>query len=320
MTDSQDPNDLVDQGRFEDAMRAFERAFATSGDPLDLVDAAASAEDAGLVDDAIRLVSLALQLDPGCARAYARLALIYQRLERWADARAMFERALALEVEERPSLLCLLAVTCRRLDDYATAETLLRRALAMEPDNEEFHHNLGSVLQPSRPLEAVEHFLRALAIDPAHPYTRREMAYALWSAGRLDDAIAACELAIEADGADAWARLFLGSWLREKGTLDLARYELTRAVELDPSIGLGWAYLAVVTDTLGDPAGAQACFLQGVAHAPDSPGVFSEYGSWLARAGRFAEARQYLCRALQLNPKDRRARTSLDALDADDLT
>ena len=50
--------------------------------------------------------------------------------------------------------------------DHATAETLLRRALAMEPDNDEFHHNLGSVLQPSRPLEAVEHFRRALAIDP----------------------------------------------------------------------------------------------------------------------------------------------------------
>jgi tetratricopeptide (TPR) repeat protein len=318
MSDAEDPYELDAQGRFEDAMRAFERSFATSGDPLDLVDAAASAEDGGLVDDAIRLVSLALQLDPGCARAYARLALIYDHLERWADARAMFEKALELEVEERPWLLSLLAVTCRRLGDYATAETLLRRALTMEPDNDEFHHNLGSVLQPSRPLEAVEHFRRALAIDPGHPYTRREMAHALWSAGRLDDAIAECELAIEADGADAWAHFFLGAWLQERGTLDLARYELGRAVELDPSIGLGWAYLAVVTDTLGDPAGAEACFLQGIARAPDSPGVFSHYGRWLARAGRFAEARPHLRRALELNPNDRRARTSLAALDAAD--
>ena len=153
MTDAEDPNELSEQGRFEDAMRAFERAFATSGDPLDLVDAAANAEDAGLVDDAIRLVSLALQLDRGCARAYARLALIYQRRERWADARAMFEKALELEAEERPSLLCLLAVTCRRLDDYATAERLLRRAIAMEPDNEEFHHNLSliHISEPTRP-------------------------------------------------------------------------------------------------------------------------------------------------------------------------
>jgi tetratricopeptide (TPR) repeat protein len=320
MSDSEDPNDLVNQGRFEDAMRAFERVFATSGDPLDLVDAATAAEDAGLIDDAMRLVSLALQLDPGCARAYARRALIYKRLERWSDARAMFEKALEHEAEEPPWLLCLLAVTCRRLDDYPAAETLLRRAIAMEPDNDEFHHNLGSVLQPSRPLEAVEHFRRALAIDPARPYTRREMAHALWSAGRLDDAIAACELAIEADGADAWGHFFLGSMSQEKGNLALARYELGRAVELDPSIGLGWAYLAAVTDTLGDPAGAEACFVQGIVHAPDSPGVFSGYGRWLARAGRFAEARQHLRRALELNPNDRRARTSLAALDADDLT
>jgi tetratricopeptide (TPR) repeat protein len=314
MTDAEDPYDLVDQGRFEDAMRAFERAFATSGDPLDLVDAASAAQDAALVDEAMRLVSLALQLDPACARAYVRLAMIHRDLERWGDARAMFEKALELEAEERPSLLCQLAVTCRRLDDYAAAETLLRRTIAMEPDNDEFHHNLGSVLQPSRPLEAVEHFRRALAIDPDRAYTRREMAHALWSAGCLDDAIGACELAIEADGADAWAHLFLGCWLEEKGTLELARFELGRAVDLDPSIGLGWAYLAVVTDTLGDAAGAEACFLQGVAHAPDSPGVFSGYGRWLARAGRFAEARQHLRRALELNPNDRRARTSLAAL------
>jgi hypothetical protein len=60
MSDAEDPYELDAQGRFEDAMRAFERSFATSGDPLDLVDAAASAEDGGLVDDAIRLVSLAL--------------------------------------------------------------------------------------------------------------------------------------------------------------------------------------------------------------------------------------------------------------------
>jgi tetratricopeptide (TPR) repeat protein len=314
MTDAEDPYDLVDQGRFEDAMRAFERAFATSGDPLDLVDASWAAEDAGLMDDAMRLVSLALQLDPGCARAYARLAMIYRDLRRWADARTMFEKALEHEAEERPSLLCLLGVTCRRLGDYEAAETLLRRAIAMEPDNDEFHHNLGSVLQPSRPLEAVEHFRRALAIDPARPFSRREMAFALWSADRLDDAIAACELAIEADGADAWAHFFLGCWSQEKGTLELARFELGRAVDLDPSIGLGWAYLAGVTATLGDHAAAEACFVEGLSYAPDSPGLCRDYGRWLARAGRTAEAIPHLRRALELNPNDRRARTSLAAL------
>ena len=316
MGDAQDPYELARQGQWQDAKRAFERSFATTGDPHDLLQAAWAAQDGGLYDEAIGLALQAVQLDPDCAPGYVCLAMVYKELERWSDARAMFEKALEYEV--RPSLLCLLGVTCRRLGDYTSAEAVLRQAIEMEPGYDDAHHNLGSVLQPSRPLEAVEHFRRALAIDPTRPYTRREMAHALWSAGRLDDAIAACELAIEAHGADAWSHFFLGSMSQEKGNLDLARYELGRSVELDPSIGLGWAYLAVVTEALGDPAGAEACFLQGIAHVPDSPGVFSGYGRWLARAGRFAEARQHLRRALELNPNDRRARTSLAALDADD--
>jgi protein O-GlcNAc transferase len=314
MIDPEDPNDLVRQGEFADAMRAFERSFATTGDPLDLVDAATAAQDAGLFDDALRLASMALQLDPHCARACVRLAIIYHDLERWSDARPMFEKALEYEV--RPSLLCLLGVTYRRLGEYEKAEAVLRQAIAMEPGFDEAHHNLGSVLQPSRPLEAVEHYRRALAIDPNRPFTRREMAIALWTAGHLDDAIAACELAIEANGADAWGHVYQGMMLREKGTLDLARFELGRAVELDPSIGLGWANLAAVTATLGDQAAAEACFTQGLSHAPDSAVLYREYGMWLAEAGQAIEARQHLRKAVELRPGDRKARAALAAVDA----
>jgi tetratricopeptide (TPR) repeat protein len=310
-----DPHDLVKQGRWQDAMRAFERAFDETGDPEDLVDAAIAAKDGGLFDDAIRLATRALQLDPDCASGYVWLGVIYLDLERWPDARVALEKALTYEV--RPSLLSMLGVVYRRLGEHAEAEAVLRRAIAMEPGYDEAHHNLGSVLQRSRPLEAVEHYRRALAIDPDRPFTRREMAVALWMAGRLDDAIAACKLAIDADGADAWGHFFLGAMLREQGVLDLARDELGRAVELDPSIGMAWAGLAAVAATLGDHAGAEASYLQGLSNAPDSSGLRREYGAWLAGAGRTSEARQHLARALELSPADKKARAALAGLDRD---
>lgn len=90
--------------------------------------------------------------------------------ERWQEARAVYERALAVEPGDQEALLEIGRVLFW-LEEYDEAETRYRLVLAESPDDVDALWGLGEVLAATdRDAEAESAFLRTLQLDPDHPY------------------------------------------------------------------------------------------------------------------------------------------------------
>ncbi len=311
------PNDAADQllreGRWGKAMVALERRAEAGGGVPDLLQAAYAAADGELWSDAERLLKKVIELAPDCTDAYVKIGLVFENLERLAEARTMLERAL--ELEERQSVLTLLGSVQRRLGDDAAAIATLRRSVALNPNDDEGHHALALALLETDPMQAVEHFRQALALDPNHPYAHREMGKALWKAHRFDEAIEAVRQAVQLDDADSWAHSYLGSLLEIQGHSKDAQREFLRASELDPGNGYFWANLGSVTTALGEYAQAETYLRKGLSVELHEAILYREYGVLLKKIGHLSKARRYLKRALRLNPNNKQTQRLLADLE-----
>jgi tetratricopeptide (TPR) repeat protein len=114
---SDTPEQLAREGRFADAVAAFERQAATGGGVDALLQAANAAADGQLWRDAERLLKDVLIRDPARVDAYVNLGMVYESTDRLEEARDALERAL--EIEERQPVLTLLGSIQRRLGDIS---------------------------------------------------------------------------------------------------------------------------------------------------------------------------------------------------------
>jgi Flp pilus assembly protein TadD len=232
---------------------------------------------------------------------------------RLAEALGFLEEGLVRE--ERQPILTIVGSVQRRLGDIARAESTLQRSVELNPEDDEAHFGLGLTLSNSTPSVAVEHFRRALEIDPALPQARRELGQALWRLGELDKAEEAYRQAIEQNPSDVWAHDSLGLLIAAREDWTNARNEFAIAVELEPGRGFFWANLGDAYLALGNKEEAERCYLRGLAAEIDEPHVNGRYGLFLRKVGRLTSARNYLKRALELAPNQERVRNALMELE-----
>ena len=127
----------------------------------------------------------------------------------------------------------------------------------------------GALMQAGRPVEAVEHLARAVALEPDDAGAREHWVTALLALGRLREARAALEAGLERQpSAENWGRL---------GEVSLR---------------------------LGDTAAAIAAFSKAVALAPDAPAPRRRLAESLDSSGRSAEAIEQYEAFLKLAPDD----------------
>jgi tetratricopeptide (TPR) repeat protein len=99
---------------------------------------------------AVAKLEKAIALDPSFSRAYDNLGLCYEALGRFDDAQKAWERAIALNAEERtfspwpPLNLGLLLTRLDRLDE---AEVRFRESLRIDASFAPAHYQLGVVLE-----------------------------------------------------------------------------------------------------------------------------------------------------------------------------
>lgn len=83
--------------------------------------------------------------------------------------------------------------------DPSRAENLLREALTLDLYHGPAHNNLGVIhLSRGELYEAANEFEWARKLMPGHPDPRLNLALTLERAGRIDEALAACDSALEA--------------------------------------------------------------------------------------------------------------------------
>jgi tetratricopeptide (TPR) repeat protein len=243
---------------------------------------------------------------PNDATVHYDLGYVYVALKRPADAKAEFERAVAIDPKMGPAYLNL-GLTLLS-SDPAGAVDPLRHAAELMPDQARPKFYLGSALQRSgQSGPAIEQFQAAAKLDPKDAEIKIALAAALLAAGRASEAEAAYReiLSSHADGTASWqAHLGLARSLIAQKKLDEAASELAAYLETQPSDTKARVERAAVLVDLAKNDDALAELDRTAAAGPEDLPALKLRAKVYWAEKRYVEAIPVLQRAAALAPQD----------------
>jgi tetratricopeptide (TPR) repeat protein len=294
---------------------------------------AAALEGAGRIDDAIGTLERSLQDNPTFSRGRVRLAELYEKQHRYADAaeayaqaqaadpradttaeraaalinakkageaRVLLEAALARTPAGDPGLLYLLGQAQRQLkDSEGAAGTAQKLAKSFPGDPRSLYLQAQLLEDKGDKVEALGVFKQLIALAPNETSFVYEYANLLEMTGRKAEAEHALRDLVARDPEDADALNSLGYMLAERGEgLDEAVDLLRRALKVDPTNpsyldSLGWAYCQQGKLDL-----AEAPLAQAAAELPQSSAVQAHLGDLRFKQQRYGDAAAAWERAL----------------------
>jgi tetratricopeptide (TPR) repeat protein len=151
--------------------------------------------------------------------------------------------------------------------------------------------------------QAVEHYDRAMEMDPNYSEYYNERGAVFLKAGTLDHALKDFRTAIDLSPPYAESWINLGQCLRLMGRMEDAVTAYSRAIDLDPSRVLALVGRAQAYETLDQTERALADYIAAVDLDPAQPMVLSNIAVLHYSAGRVEEALISLDRAISLVPK-----------------
>ena len=234
-------------------------------------------------------------------RGYFQYGLELSEQDFDAPALAVFERVAAKD----PSAITFhnLGTLYMKAGRSADARAAFERALALKADYADANNSLGALLAQSGDVNgAVERFRAAIASKPDFPDALNNLGFALFQLGQPTEALALYEkaLALQPDFPEALNNM--GIYYGRQRDLDRALTYFRQAVEKRSSYGEAANNLALVLAARGDMDGAIAA-LQGL--LGQNPGFEMAYVTLsriYLKAGRREESLQTLERLLQRNP------------------
>ncbi|MEQ8440747.1 MAG: tetratricopeptide repeat protein [Alphaproteobacteria bacterium] len=136
-----------------------------------------------------------------------------------------------------------------------------------------------------------------------------------FSAGRLPEALSACQGYLSANPDDPVAHNIMGMSLLSLGQTDGALAAIRRAVAIKPDYAQGHNNLGNALKSAGDPAGAESAYRAALDLMPDLLPALANLGIVLRELGRRDEAAATLTRAVALEPNDAAIWSNLAAVD-----
>jgi len=295
------------------------------GYPEAAMQLSAALEQAGQLDQAVRTLEGFLQANPGFSRGRVRLAELYEKQHRYAEAagayaqaqaadpradtttgraaalinagkpdeaRVLLQAALARTPSGDPALLYLLGQAQRQLRDLPGAAATAQKLASAFPGDPRSLYLQAQVLQDKgAKVEALAAFKKLMAAAPDETSFVYEYANLLDETGHPAEAERALRDLIVRDPEDADALNSLGYMLAVRGErLDEAVELLKRALKVDPANpsyldSLGWAYYRQGRLDL-----AEAPLAKAAAELPQSSAVQAHLGDLRFKQQRYADA------------------------------
>jgi len=200
------------------------------------------------------LVLFAVGLVWGCGTKEAAQRTEVQKLQ----ARAAYDRALSYLNDKQP----------------APAMTALQEAISVNPSSPVYRDTLGVVLlELGRPDMAVEHFKKAVELDPIYADAYFHLGTALAEARRWEEAVTAYKKALSLPTLTIpeSANQNLGLALYHLKRYQEAEQTLRFAISLDPRLQAAYYNLGLVFVAENRKEEAKAAFRQASQLGPDSP-------------------------------------------------
>lgn len=218
------------------------------------------AQREGQLDLAEQTYRWVLEQEADNATALNNLGFLCAQQQRWPEARAQLEKALALrpgDASAHSNLGQVLVALGQKQDGLSHLE----KAVQLAPENPAFWDNLGRMRLRAGEAEAAEYaWLRALALQGSDPRLLMKLGTALAAQRRLPEAVARLQqsLALKGDYADAWAQLGVAHFMRnDHGSAEEA---LGRALSLQPRDTLALRHMALLKLSQGQTEAAIAGF------------------------------------------------------------
>lgn len=201
------------------------------------------------------------------------------------------------------------------IDNAPWKEFLLQRAVEFDPSNPAVVYELGSLLRNlGRNADALEFFLRYVQLVPDDYQGLGQAGGCLGDLGRYSEAESYLRRALElAD--DAITHYDLAFVLTRQGRVSEAVAEYERALERDPTHINARTNLAVNLVTLGQINRASRELMRVLAIDPENAGAHTNLGLVLAQQGDVDRAVREFHEALRIDPTQVQARTALDVLE-----
>jgi tetratricopeptide (TPR) repeat protein len=314
----------------EVAVGHLQRAVALCGDTPDAprLTLAEVCLLVGRLDEAESHFRQALAANPGGVRANLGLGRLALERGRPGDAVGPLEQAAAGPLAPRAAR-SLLAQARQQLGDAAAADREREQAQALpgdppwpDPFQEEVlalmsgrQARLSRLQTLHRQGRSADALALARQLEQEYPdlYWLVE-ARGRMGRGDLAGAETALRKAVELAPESVEAHFDLATVLAEQRNLSAATTAFRRVTELEPGYGPAFLRLGHCLLALGDRAAAVRAFEAAVRTMPQQPDARRDLAAALAQDGRPDEAAAQLRYALQLNPKDAKAREMLDGL------
>lgn len=163
---------------------------------------ASALREMGRVDDAIAVLTSAVQVHPESPVLHAAIGDALRSEQRYAEATPHYDAAIALFETDSPAqwrIYFARAITFERRGKWEEAEADFRKALELSPEQPSVLNYLGYSLVERRENfdEALDMIKRAVAARPYDGYIRDSLGWVFYRLGRYDDAVAEMERAVE---------------------------------------------------------------------------------------------------------------------------
>lgn len=186
--------------------------------------------------DGLEWYQEAVRADPASPLAHTVFGLYWRRHGQLAAAQTEFERAYELD-PDNPGLAAELGSLHESRGDFEAAEAWFRKATELAPEDAEFwlllalFYEANEIKIEPNGLEAAQ---RAVDLAPQDGRAVDTLGFALYLAGRLDEAESTLTRAIELDPHSASALYHMGVLRLSQGSADDAKRLFRQVIQLDP--------------------------------------------------------------------------------------
>ena len=234
-----------------------------------------------------------------CLGPLALAAAGIERVWGWAVRRDLILKPMFCAV-----LLAILgALTWVQCGQYADVETLWRTTLAKNPGSWMAHNNLGNVLRDQgRVVEAIEHYQKALDLQPDYAMAHNNLGNALLDQGKVVEAVAHFRKALDIQPAYAEAHNNLGNALFRQGHQDEAIAQYREALEIAPENAAALSNLGSALAMKGAGQDAIAQYRKALKIRPHDATINNNLGRSLLLNGELDEAMLCFEKSATLSP------------------
>ena len=145
---------------------------------------------------------------------------------------------------------------------------------------------------------------KILDIDYYDGYARRNLGFALYKSGMLQEALNEFLIASGTDPRDTYSKFYVGRIFLEQGNYNAAQREILDAINIDPDFVELWIYLGFIAIDKKDYKTAEYAFDEAAHHGGDLTQIYYLLGITAETQNNNTNAYFYYHKALGASPKD----------------